>query len=120
MPTYEYECKTCNHRFEVFQAISDEPIKTCEKCQKEVRRLIFGGAGVIFKGSGFYVTDKNKGSGVKTASKSSEAASSATAAASATAASSEASAKETPSSNADGKTCSKCPAQPLCGSEKTA
>jgi len=58
MPTYEYECKSCGHNFEVFQAMSDEPIKTCVKCGKEVRRLIFGGAGVIFKGSGFYVTDK--------------------------------------------------------------
>ena len=41
--------------------MSDEPLKTCVKCGKEVRRLIFGGAGVIFKGSGFYVTDKGKG-----------------------------------------------------------
>ena len=58
MPTYEYECKKCSHRFEVFQAMSDEPLKKCKKCGKEVRRLIFGGAGVIFKGSGFYVTDR--------------------------------------------------------------
>ena len=60
MPTYEYECKTCSHSFEVFQAMSDEPLKVCPKCKKELRRLIFGGAGVIFKGPGFYVTDKNK------------------------------------------------------------
>jgi putative FmdB family regulatory protein len=58
MPTYEYECKSCGHSFEVFQAMSEEPLKTCARCGKEVRRLIFGGAGVIFKGSGFYVTDK--------------------------------------------------------------
>jgi putative FmdB family regulatory protein len=58
MPTYEYECKSCGHGFEVFQNISDAPIKECPECGKEVRRLIFGGAGVIFKGSGFYVTDK--------------------------------------------------------------
>ena len=58
MPTYEYECKTCSHSFEAFQAMSDLPIKDCPSCGKEVRRLIFGGAGVIFKGSGFYVTDK--------------------------------------------------------------
>jgi len=62
MPTYEYECTKCGHNFEVFQAMSDEPLKTCTKCGKEVRRLIFGGAGVIFKGSGFYVTDKGKSS----------------------------------------------------------
>jgi putative FmdB family regulatory protein len=61
MPTYEYECKNCGHNFEVFQAMSDEPLKTCVKCGKEVRRLIFGGAGTIFKGSGFYATDTSKG-----------------------------------------------------------
>jgi putative FmdB family regulatory protein len=60
VPTYEYECKECGHGFEVFQAMSDQPIKECPKCGKEVRRLIFGGTGVIFKGSGFYVTDKKK------------------------------------------------------------
>jgi len=58
MPTYEYECKKCSHNFEVFQSISDSPLTNCPKCGGEVRRLIFGGAGVIFKGSGFYVTDK--------------------------------------------------------------
>ena len=66
MPTYEYECKSCNN-FEVFQAMTDEPLKTCPTCGKEVRRLIFGGAGVIFKGSGFYVTDKNKAGSVTSA-----------------------------------------------------
>ncbi|WP_461247719.1 FmdB family zinc ribbon protein [Treponema sp. R6D11] len=60
MPTYEYECKNCSHTFEVFQSMNDPPLKECPKCGKEVRRLIFGGAGVIFKGSGFYVTDKGK------------------------------------------------------------
>ena len=61
MPTYEYECKSCTHTFEAFQAMSDEPIKICPRCGKEVRRLIYGGTGVIFKGSGFYVTDKKSG-----------------------------------------------------------
>jgi len=61
MPTYEYECKECSHHFEVFQSMSDEPIKICPKCGKEVRRLIFGGVGVIFKGPGFYVTDRAAG-----------------------------------------------------------
>jgi len=61
MPTYEYECRQCSHHFEAFQAMSDEPLKICPECGKEVRRLILGGTGVIFKGSGFYVTDKNKG-----------------------------------------------------------
>jgi putative FmdB family regulatory protein len=62
MPTYEYECKNCSHSFEVFQSMSDSPLTSCPECGSEVRRLIFGGAGVIFKGSGFYVTDKNKSS----------------------------------------------------------
>ena len=61
MPTYEYKCTECEHEFEVFQSMSDEPVKTCEKCGGEVRKL-FGKAGIIFKGSGFYVNDyKNKG-----------------------------------------------------------
>ena len=59
MPTYEYECKSCAHNFEVFQSMSDDPLKDCPECGKEIRRLIFGGTGVIFKGSGFYVTDKS-------------------------------------------------------------
>ena len=65
MPTYGYECKSCQHNFDVFQNINDEPIKTCPKCQKQVRRLINGGMGVIFKGSGFYVTDKKNSVGAK-------------------------------------------------------
>ena len=64
MPTYEYECKSCGYSFDVFQNIKDEPLKTCPECGKEVRRLINGGMGVIFKGDGFYVTDKG-GSGGK-------------------------------------------------------
>ena len=60
MPTYEYECTKCSHRFEVFQAMSDEPVKKCPECGKRVRRLVSGGIGVIFKGSGFYVTDKQE------------------------------------------------------------
>jgi putative FmdB family regulatory protein len=61
MPTYEYECTSCKHNFEAFQAMSDAPLKECPKCGKNIRRLIHGGTGVIFKGSGFYVTDKGKG-----------------------------------------------------------
>ncbi|MDR0670486.1 MAG: zinc ribbon domain-containing protein [Treponema sp.] len=63
MPTYEYECKTCGYTFDVFQNMSDAPLRVCPQCGKEVRRLINGGTGVIFKGSGFYVTDKNKSPG---------------------------------------------------------
>ena len=57
MPTYEYECLECGHRFEEFQKMSDEPIQKCPKCGGKVRRLIGTGAGMLFKGSGFYVTD---------------------------------------------------------------
>ena len=65
MPTYGYECKSCKHTFDVFQSMKDEPIKICPECGKAVRRLINGGNGVIFKGSGFYVTDKAGKPGAK-------------------------------------------------------
>ena len=58
MPTYEYHCDACGHDFEKFQSITAAPIKKCPKCGKnKVRRLIGTGAGMIFKGSGFYITD---------------------------------------------------------------
>jgi len=60
MPTYEYECRECKHRFNVFQSMSDDSIKSCEKCGKEVRK-VFGATGIIFKGNGFYVNDYKKG-----------------------------------------------------------
>ena len=66
MPTYDYECKNCGYAFEVFQAMSAEPLKICPKCSGEVRRLIGGGLGVIFKGNGFYVTDNKKDGSKKT------------------------------------------------------
>lgn len=61
MPTYDYECKECGHEFEYFQSMSAEPLRDCPECGGAVRRLIGGGMGIIFKGSGFYVTD-NRGS----------------------------------------------------------
>ena len=60
MPTYEYECRKCGHLFEKFQSITAEPVKTCPKCKGKVARLLSGGAGIIFKGSGFYQTDYKK------------------------------------------------------------
>ncbi|MCX7732383.1 MAG: zinc ribbon domain-containing protein [candidate division WOR-3 bacterium] len=59
MPTYEYHCKRCGHRFSQFQRITEPPVKKCPKCGKNggVERLISGGSGLIFKGSGFYITD---------------------------------------------------------------
>ena len=60
MPTYEYECQKCGHCFEVFQSIKDAPKKTCPQCKGRVKRLMGTGAGIIFKGSGFYSTDYRK------------------------------------------------------------
>jgi putative FmdB family regulatory protein len=57
MPTYDYECTKCGHQFEKFQAMSDPLVKTCPKCKGKVKRLIGAGAGLLFKGEGFYITD---------------------------------------------------------------
>lgn len=58
MPTYDYECDACGHTFEAFQSITAPALKKCPKCKKmKLRRLIGTGAGIIFKGSGFYETD---------------------------------------------------------------
>lgn len=63
MPTYEYKCSKCEEIFERFQRISDEPLKVCPVCGGSLNRLVSGGVGIIFKGSGFYTTDyKNSGS----------------------------------------------------------
>ena len=64
MPTYEYACTKCGHEFEQFQSMSAEPLKKCPKCKKAgLKRLVGGGAGLIFKGTGFYITDYKKKSG---------------------------------------------------------
>jgi putative FmdB family regulatory protein len=75
MPTYDYQCDACGHEFEKFQSITARPTRKCPACGKnKARRLIGIGAGVIFKGSGFYQTDyKNSGAKDKPAeSKSSD------------------------------------------------
>lgn len=62
MPTYDYECTKCGNSFETFQSMSDAPLVKCPTCAKNgLKRLIGGGLGVIFKGSGFYVTDSRNG-----------------------------------------------------------
>ncbi len=61
MPTYEYECTKCRRHFERHQRITDAPIQTCPECGGQVRRVFYP-VGVIFKGSGFYVTDNRRGS----------------------------------------------------------
>ena len=64
MPTYEYRCSACNNLFEVFQSIKADPIDSCPDCGGKAKKLLSAGAGLIFKGSGFYITDyknnKNK------------------------------------------------------------
>ena len=58
MPTYEYKCSACGHAFEQFQSITAPPLKRCPSCGKaKVKRRLGTGAGIIFKGSGFYITD---------------------------------------------------------------
>jgi putative FmdB family regulatory protein len=58
MPTYDYVCDACDHRFEEFQSMSEEALKKCPECKKlKLRRLFGGGAAILFKGSGFYETD---------------------------------------------------------------
>jgi putative FmdB family regulatory protein len=57
MPTYEYECRKCGHRFELFHSIKDETPKRCPRCKGRAVRVPTAGAGILFKGSGFYITD---------------------------------------------------------------
>jgi putative FmdB family regulatory protein len=61
MPTYEYLCKKCSHRFEQWQKMTDEPLSVCPECGGAIRRVYYP-AGIVFKGSGFYKTDHNNSS----------------------------------------------------------
>ena len=68
MPTYDYECTACHHKWEEFQSIKAVPTKKCPECKKaKAKRLIGTGAGIIFKGSGFYQTDYRSSSYQKAA-----------------------------------------------------
>ena len=62
MPTYEYRCRHCGREFEVFQRMSDQPAAPCPDCEHVAERLISGGAGLLFKGEGFYITDHRSAS----------------------------------------------------------
>ena len=62
MPTYDYECQNCHHTFEMKQSFASESVADCPVCQNEARR-VFHSVPVVFKGSGFYVTDYGRGSG---------------------------------------------------------
>lgn len=72
MPNYDYQCLKCGHQFELFQSMSEPAVKICPKCHGKVRRLVSGGSGVIFKGSGFYATDYQKGNHSKKSVKETE------------------------------------------------
>lgn len=80
MPTYDYRCKACDHRFEIMQRMSADPLTICPECQGEVKRLIGAGAGFLFKGSGFYITDNRSDNYKKGAAKEKSAAKDKTAA----------------------------------------
>jgi len=60
MPTYDYKCRNCEEVFEIFQKITDPPLSECPVCGEPLQRLISGGSGIIFKGTGFYTTDYKK------------------------------------------------------------
>ncbi len=62
MPTYEYNCPTCNRNFDVVQSFEDDPLTVCPTCGSPVRK-VFGSVGIVFKGSGFYKTDSRSGNG---------------------------------------------------------
>lgn len=68
MPTYDYQCDKCGNQFEKFEKMTDKPSGKCPKCGAKARRLIGGGSGIIFKGTGFYETDYKKKSSVSTKS----------------------------------------------------
>jgi putative FmdB family regulatory protein len=74
MPTYEYRCPACGTDFEKFQKMSDPPMAECPSCGAEAARRISGGAGLLFKGSGFYITDY-RGEGYKKAAEAEKGAS---------------------------------------------
>lgn len=69
MPTYEYRCTKCKKKFEKLQSMMDKPLKSCIYCKGKVERLIGGGAGLIFKGSGFYETDYKRPASSKSGDK---------------------------------------------------
>jgi putative FmdB family regulatory protein len=70
MPTYEYACRDCGHHLEVVQSFRDAPLETCTACGGRLRK-VYGAAGIIFKGSGYYVTESRKAK-AKASSSSSE------------------------------------------------
>lgn len=98
MPTYDYECDACGHKFELFQSMKDEPERKCPECKKlKLRRLFGTGAALMFKGSGFYTTDYRSDSYKKAA-----------AADKSSSTSSDSSGKSDTSCSGDKSSCKKC------------
>lgn len=115
MPTYDYQCGACNHQFELFQSITAPSVRKCPRCGKlKVRRLIGAGAGIIFKGSGFYCTDYRDKTYSASAKKDKEGASAASGAASSGAVSESSSSK-----SADTAAAAAAAAAPAKGSSKS-
>lgn len=73
MPSYDYQCTTCSHVFEVTHKITEKPSLNCPQCSGAVKKLFGGGVGIVFKGSGFYKTDYAPTRGCETKSESSSA-----------------------------------------------
>lgn len=105
MPIYEYECDTCQARFERKQKFSDDPVRDCPECGNEVHRVLYP-AGIIFKGSGFYVTD-NRGSNSSSSSKNSSNGSSASSSADSNGASSSSGSESTAKASSESSSSSK-------------
>lgn len=106
MPHYDYQCEACGHVFEVFQSMTDPVLTACPECQGPVKRLIGAGAGLIFKGSGFYITDYKKSSSSPASSSSGSSSSSASMSTSSSSSSSDSkpAKSETQSKSSDKKT----------------
>jgi putative FmdB family regulatory protein len=102
MPTYEYACQKCGYEFEKFQSIKDEPVKRCPTCKGKVVKKFSSGAGLLFKGSGFYITDY-RSEGYKSAAKSDSSAPSSSAPAPAPASTPSTTSSSTPAKAASAK-----------------
>ncbi len=75
MPTYEYACKACDHRFEIVQSFSEDALTTCPDCEQDALRKVYNAAGIIFKGDGWHIKDYGSSGAAPAASGTSDAAS---------------------------------------------
>lgn len=75
MPTYEYACKACDHRFEIVQSFSEDALTTCPDCERDELRKVYNAAGIIFKGDGWHIKDYGTSGAAPAASTSGDASS---------------------------------------------